>query len=61
MKVWQFLLLLLLLAAVFGGGLLLSNAVVVPRLVHRNAEVRVPEAAVHEGAVVQVDPLRERP
>ena len=43
MKVWQFLLLLCVLALVFGGGLLLSNSVVIPRLVHHQAEVRVPD------------------
>ncbi len=68
MKVWQFILLLGLLAMVFGGGLVLSNAVLVPRLVHRNAEVRVPdlagratseaaEIAAHDGLEVEV--LRE--
>jgi len=43
MKVWQFILLLAFLAAVFAVGLLLSNALLVPRLVHRQAEVRVPD------------------
>lgn len=42
MKVWQFILLLVSLAVVFGVGLLLSNALLIPRLVHRNAEIRVP-------------------
>lgn len=50
MKVWQFLLLLAVLTLVFGGGLLLSNAVLVPRLVHRHAEVRVPDLAGHATA-----------
>ncbi|MBU0743464.1 PASTA domain-containing protein [bacterium] len=43
MKVWQFILLLVSLAAVFAVGLVLSNALLVPRLVHNNAEVRVPD------------------
>jgi len=43
LKVWQFILLLVALAGVFAVGLLLSNALIVPRLVHRNAEIRVPD------------------
>jgi serine/threonine-protein kinase len=43
MKVWQFILILAALAVVFAVGLLLSNALLIPRLVHRNAEIRVPD------------------
>jgi len=45
LKIWQFILLLGTLAVVFAVGLVLSNAMLVPRLVHRNAEVRVPDLA----------------
>ncbi len=43
MKIWQFILMLIALAAVFGAGLVLSNTLLVPRLVHHNPEVRVPD------------------
>ena len=42
MRLWQFLLTLLGLAAVFAVGLLAFNFLVMPRLVHRNQEIRVP-------------------
>ncbi len=42
MRLWQFLLTLAGLAVLFGAGLLGFNFLVMPRLVHRHAEVRVP-------------------
>lgn len=68
MKLWRFFLLLGLLAVLFGVGLLLGNSLLVPRLVHRNAEVRVPDlldrpveqAAEDAGTVgLRVEILRE--
>ncbi len=43
MKFWQFLLLLVSLGAACAVGLALSNYLIVPQLIHRNAEVRVPD------------------
>jgi serine/threonine-protein kinase len=42
-KLWKFVTLVVGLALLFGVGLLLGNALLVPRLVHHNAEVRVPD------------------
>jgi len=42
MRVWQFLILLVALGVVFGLGVLTFNFLVMPRLVHRHQEVRVP-------------------
>lgn len=64
MKVWQFLLLLGALGVVFVLGVLSFNFLLMPRLVHRNPEVRVPdlaglpleearEAAAAEGLVLE--------
>jgi len=45
MRLWQFLILLLALGMVFVLGVLTFNFLVMPRLVHRHQEVRVPELA----------------
>ncbi|HPF34507.1 MAG TPA: PASTA domain-containing protein [Candidatus Krumholzibacteria bacterium] len=45
MKIWQFLLLLAALGVVFVLGVLSFNFLLMPRLVHRNPEVRVPDLA----------------
>lgn len=45
MKAWQFLLLLAALGVVFVLGVLSFNFLLMPRLVHRNPEVRVPDLA----------------
>ena len=42
MRLWQFLLTLAGLAAVFALGLLAFNFLFMPRLIHRNQEIRVP-------------------